>query len=61
MLQWEVCESLPLNDEPWTVDDLGGGGSWAVFQDGAPGGVDRGPVMASQPGVSEQRRVELIG
>lgn len=55
-------------DEPWTVDGFVGGGGrgsgreiWAIFQDGAPGGVDHAPVMASQPGVSEQWRLELIG
>lgn len=25
MLQWEVCEPSPPNDEPWTIDDLGVG------------------------------------
>lgn len=57
MLKWKVCEPSPLNDEPWTVDVFGELG----YFDGAPGGVDHVPVMASQPGVSEQRRLELIG
>lgn len=57
MLKWKVCEPSPLYDEPWTVD---GFGELGCFHDGAPGGVDHVPVMASQPGVSEQRRLELI-
>lgn len=57
MLKWKVCEPSPLNNEPWTVD---GFRELGCFHDGAPGGVDHVPVMASQPVVSEQRRLELI-